>query len=438
MNIKKSFDTVKNINELSGLFLPRGVFLIIQYAKDETIKDLLIYLIHLVQEIVVADCFFLDCSISWKENLLRLLMFDFYTDDISDTDEFQAKNYLRQYIITHINCIAACYESYYFPQDFSNGTEDASVIKEVHKICNVDISPIFRAKPLSSAQKSDIIQMIIDNFMKNGFYYAISMGDGKEYNYQLDDYCENKQEEKEPIEGDADVVVETQEKEQLQEQARQQEIAKQIVLDEAYENLVNTSEQKRIYKYEVIFDKKADEFDKVKTKRTVYNLVNKERDPYIIDDCTGLKLNIGKRITSFAKIDKNGTIKFFNNSYNTFKTSHERIIKIVTFKPTQCHWCAPNKETRNEKVKCTNCHKLLYELDNLMKTNSIEKVDFNKRISSIDFTKANNIADLRKKRKNAVVSYLKQYESQITDKKKIEQIKELAEKSFSTSEELKN
>lgn len=420
--MKKSFDTVKNINELSGLFLPRGVFLLIQYAKDETIKDLLIYLIHFVQEIVVADCFFLDNSISWKENLLKLFMFDFYTDDISDNDEFQAKNYLRQYIITHINCIAACYESYYFPQDFSNGTEDANVIKKVRKICNVDISPIFRAKPLFSAQKSDIIQMIIDNFMKNGFYYAISMGDGKEYNYQLDDYCENKQKEKE----------------QLQEQARQQEIAKQIVLDEAYENLVNTSEQKRIYKYEVIFDKKADEFDKVKTKRTVYNLVNKERDPYVIDNSTGLKLNIGKRITSFAKIDKNGTIKFFNNSYNTFKTSHERIIKIVTFKPTQCHWCAPNKETKNEKIKCTNCHKLLYELDNLMKTNSVEKVDFNKRISSIDFTKAKNLADLRKKRKNAVVSYLKRYESQITDKKKIEQIKELAEKSFSTSEELKN
>ena len=370
-------------------------------------------------------------------------MFDFYTDDISDNDEFQAKNYLRQYIITHINCIAACYESYYSPQDFSNGTEDANVIKEVRKICNVDISPIFKAKPLSSAQKSDIIQMIIDNFMKNGFYYSISMGDGKEYNYQIDDYYENKQEEKVPIEGDAVEEEEEQqqqqeEEQQLQEQARQQEIAKQIVLDEAYENLVNTSEQKRIYKYEVIFDKKADEFDKVKTKRTVCNLVNKERDSYIIDDSTGLKLNIGKRITSFAKIDKNGTIKFFNNSYNTFKTSHERIIKIVTFKPTQCHWCAPNKETRNEKIKCTNCHKLLYELDNLMKTNSIEKVDFNKRISSIDFTKAKNLADLRKKRKNAVVSYLKQYESQITDKKKIEQIKELAEKSFSTSEELKN
>ncbi len=416
--------------------MPRGVFLLIQYAKDKTIKDLLIYLIYLVQEIVVADCFFLDNSISWKENLLKLLMFDFYTDDISDNDEFQAKNYLRQYIITHINCIAACYESYYFPQDFSNGTEDANVIKEVRKICNVDISPIFKAKPLSSAQKSDIIQMIIDNFMKNGFYYSISMGDGKEYNYQLDDYYENKQEEKVPIEGDA--VVEQEEEERLQEQARQQEIAKQIVLDEAYENLVNTSEQKRIYKYEVIFDKKADEFDKVKTKRTVCNLVNKERDSYIIDDSTGLKLNIGKRITSFAKIDKNGTIKFFNNSYNTFKTSHERIIKIVTFKPTQCHWCAPNKETRNEKIKCTNCHKLLYELYNLIKTNSIEKVDFNKRISSIDFTKAKNLADLRKKRKNAVVSYLKQYDSQITDKKKIEQIKELAEKSFSTSEELKN
>ena len=57
MNMKKSFDTVKNINELSGLFLPRGVFLIIQYAKDKTIKDLLIYLIHLVQEIVVAIVF---------------------------------------------------------------------------------------------------------------------------------------------------------------------------------------------------------------------------------------------------------------------------------------------------------------------------------------------------------------------------------------------
>ena len=427
--MKKSFDTVKNINKLSGLFLPRGVFLLIQYAKDETIKDLLIYLIYLVQEIVVADCFFLDYSISWKENLLKLLMFDFYTDDISDNDEFQAKNYLRQYITTHINCIAACYESYYFPQDFSNGTEDANVIKEIRKICNVDISPIFKAKPLSSAQKSDIIQMIIDNFMKNGFYYAISMGDGKEYNYQLDDYCENKPEEKEQTEGDA-VEEEQQEEKRLQEQARQQEIAKQIVLDEAYENLVNTSEQKRIYKYEVIFDKKADEFDKVKTKRTVYNLVNKERDPYIIDDSTGLKLNIGKRITSFAKIDENGTIKFFNNSYNTFK--------IVTFKPTQCHWCAPNKETRNEKIKCTNCHKLLYELDNLMKTNSIEKVDFNKRISSIDFTNAKNLADLRKKRKNVVVSYLKQYESLITNKKKIEQIKELAEKSFSTSEELKN
>ena len=420
--MKKSFDTVKNINELSGLFLPRGVFLLIQYAKDETIKDLLIYLIHLVQEIVVADCFFLDCSISWKENLLKLLMFDFYTDDISDNDEFQAKNYLRQYIITHINCIAACYESYYFPQDFSNGTEDANVIKEIRKICNVDISPIFRAKPLSSAQKSDIIQMIIDNFMKNGFYYSISMGDGNKYNYLSNDYYENKQEEKE----------------RLQEQARQQEITKQIVLDEAYENLVNTSEQKRIYKYEVIFDKKADEFDKVKTKRTVYNLVNKERDPYIIDNGTGLKLNIGKRITSFAEIDKNGTLKFFNNSYNTFKTTHERIIKIVTFKPTQCHWCAPNKEIKNEKTKCINCHKLLYELNNLIKTNSIEKIDFNKRISSIDFTNAKNLADSRKKRKNVVVSYLKQYESLITDKKKIEQIKELAEKSFSTSEELKN
>lgn len=93
--------------------MQRGVFLLIQYAKDETIKDLLIYLIYLVQEIVVADCFFLDYSISWKENLLKLLMFDFYTDDISDNDEFQAKNYLRQYIITHINCIAACYEIYY-------------------------------------------------------------------------------------------------------------------------------------------------------------------------------------------------------------------------------------------------------------------------------------------------------------------------------------
>ena len=206
--------------------MPRGVFLLIQYAKDKTIKDLLIYLIYLVQEIVVADCFFLDNSISWKENLLKLLMFDFYTDDISDNDEFQAKNYLRQYIITHINCIAACYESYYFPQDFSNGTEDANVIKEVRKICNVDISPIFKAKPLSSAQKSDIIQMIIDNFMKNGFYYSISMGDGKEYNYQLDDYYENKQEEKVPIEGDA--VVEQEEEERLQEQARQQEIANRL------------------------------------------------------------------------------------------------------------------------------------------------------------------------------------------------------------------
>ena len=73
----------------------------------------------------------------------------------------------------------------------------------------------------------------------------------------------------------------------------------------------------------------------------------------------------------------------------------------------------------------------------MIKTNSIEKVDFNKRISSIDFTKAKNLADLRKKRKNAVVSYLKQYDSQITDKKKIEQIKELAEKSLALLKSLK-
>jgi len=163
-----------------------------------------------------------------------------------------------------------------------------------------------------------------------------------------------------------------------------------------------------------------------------YKLVNSDRFPHVVDPVTGLNIGIGRKIKdNFAP--KKGILEPKANTFDYFIGAHDRIVKALSYKPTPCCWCNPDKSSYNKKVKCENCKNLLDNLNQLKKTTSkieLKNIDFNKYLNSNEIKAAKNIAEVRTMRKEKLEKFLKEIRNS-KNAELVDETKMLAKKAFS-------
>lgn len=154
------------------------------------------------------------------------------------------------------------------------------------------------------------------------------------------------------------------------------------------------------------YDRTAFLEDSVDYEILYYNIMNQSRTPYIVDRTTMLNLLTGKQIIIPCSKSEN-TVKY--TTYEAFLGYHKIIVKALSL-PLNCHWCYPDIEHINEKIKCNNCTFLLQELNKLKsKTDNVElkDIDFNKYIDTINLKQGWSISELRIKRGNLLNNFVK-------------------------------
>ncbi len=161
-----------------------------------------------------------------------------------------------------------------------------------------------------------------------------------------------------------------------------------------------------------------------------YKLVNTNRYPHIIEPQTGFKFLIGRTLNLSYKITENG-MTFTPTTKEVFKGTHKSLVKALSYDYIlePCHWCEPDFNKKNEKKKCDNCKNLLEELNKLKETTKNQQLkytDFNRLISSIKYKDNERLADLRKRRKEALLRLIKDD----SNKEQVQIIKELLDICF--------
>lgn len=284
---------------------------------------------------------------------------------------------MKQALITHLNCILSCFNSYNFPI-YINRKEPKRkepILPKEYKLflgenqeVSFDINQVHNANPLNDYEIANILHDIISSYDKNFYYMFI---DNMVYKIEIEVNVEHEKETK--------------------------VITKEVV-----------------------------------NKVTEYKLLNDERAPSIVDNKTGLRISIGRQIKTLFQI-KDDEIKMLVNTYESFCGTHERIIKALSFEPTACHWCCPDKNKINEKIKCDNCRNLLEELNFFASkiSEEIKTPNFNNLITSISINDVTNLAELREKRRKLLYSFLKETKKYAKDKSSIERLKMLINKAFS-------
>ncbi len=364
---------IKNINDYTHIFLHKIVTLIIKYATEEDVETLLYNAIDDVNY-ETYNKNLIDTEYSMKENLIYSLIFDIWEDTKrNNCNILTAKNIIRQSLFTHLNSIGVCYYNYYFP-DQTDGNEPKF---------KLPIKEIQTKEPLFGMRKIKVDL--------NEVYNAEKLK-----NYEIPQILHK--------------------------------IISNYTKNHFYYAIIDNS----IYKIEIELKPNNPVENCVANKITQYILNNRDRYPCIIDKETGLEISIGRQIKLPFKLKK-GTLKLQGNTFESFMGTNERIIKALTFKPNPCHWCTPDKDSKNEKIKCDNCRNLLDALNNLAakcKDDKIKQINFNSLISSVGYTKAKNIADLRNQRKKLLYSFLNNAKKYVKDENIITNIKFLIDKSF--------
>ena len=216
-------------------------------------------------------------------------------------------------------------------------------------------------------------------------------------------------------------------------------------IEDIFHKIIYTYREKRFY-YNICNDKinkiefKFGDNKIIQSNITQYKIVNSDRNPYIINTKTGVKISLGRQIQLEPFKFKDFKSIPQANTYDYFCGTHERIVKALSYSPNICHWCNPVKNQTNEKVKCTNCKNLLEDLNELKKTSDnieTKKANFNKLISSVKLNDVQNLIELKMKRKKLLINFV---ESVQNDKNKIivNRTKRLIEKVFGTDTDLQS
>ena len=95
------------------------------------------------------------------------------------------------------------------------------------------------------------------------------------------------------------------------------------------------------------------------------------------------------------------------------------------------------EDLKNEKKKCDNCKNLLEELNKLKEiteNQQLKYTDFNRLISSIKYKDNERLADLRKRRKEALLSLIKDD----SNKEQVQIIKKLLDICFTNEVVIKD
>lgn len=187
-----------------------------------------------------------------------------------------------------------------------------------------------------------------------------------------------------------------------------------------------------VSKIEIAYKQSKKGFEEVITNIIRYELINKDRKPSIIDNETGLKIPIDRQVKPLFQ-DKKNKVKMQPNTYDSFMGTHDRLVKALSLHIPACHWCNPDISKKNEKGKCNTCQKLLDDLNKFVHENELENINFNTFVDSIRINDVTNLAELKKKRRELLYSYLKKAEKQIKfeNKEAIMNLKMLVDTSFS-------
>lgn len=169
-----------------------------------------------------------------------------------------------------------------------------------------------------------------------------------------------------------------------------------------------------------------------------YKLVNTNRYPHIIEPQTGFKFLIGRTINLSYKITED-EMAFTPTTKEVFKRTNKSLVKALSYdyRLEPCHWCEPDFNKKNEKKKCDNCKNLLEELNKLKEiteNQQLKYTDFNRLISSIKYKDNERLADLRKRRKEALLSLIKDD----SNKEQVQIIKKLLDICFTNEVVIKD
>lgn len=364
---------VEDINKYTDPYLYKIFPLIIKYAKDDDVEKIIFECFDLLSCDMELMCRYM-ANYSCKEFLVHLLLFDIW-DYKFTPKKHQILSLLRELLITHLNSIGACYCNYYFPAEID---DNEPKIKQ----------PINLKPPQKSPKElKDLI------FSINKVYNADNLKDFEITN-----------------------------------------ILHEIIYNYSKNHFYYVLRDECIWKIEIRYNVEYKVEKAIIGEISQYNLINRDREPCLIDVKTGLEIGIGRQIkTPFIK--NGNTIMLQINTYDSFLGTNERIIKALTFKPVQCHWCNPDTSITNEKVKCERCRILLNELNdfnsNIYKKGA-QKSDLNKYVTSIGINEVANLSELRKRRKELLISFVNENKKYIDDKELIETVKSSIKDSFSS------
>lgn len=379
---------LKDINDYANWASHKIINLIIKYASEKDVEMLIANCFETVKLSPYEMCQHIDSDMSFSEYLTHLLIYENYPDAELEkkSPTFKAdKILLQQALITHLNCILSCFNSYNFLIDIEKKepkmecpllTVEYKQTSGDKKKVSFDINSAYNANPLKDSDITNILHKIISSY-KNNFYYMF-----------IDDIVYK-----------IEIEVEV-------EHEKDETITKEVI-----------------------------------NKVTEYKLLNNKRSPSIVDNKTGLKISISRQIKTLFQF-KDEPARMLVNSYESFMGTHERLIKALSFVPSGCHWCSPDENKKNEKIKCDNCRNLLDDLNSFVQCNfdcNAEKIDFNRLITSIKLSDVKNLAELRQQRKELLYSYLNNLKkstennTSVDINNSISNLKKLIDKSFSQS-----
>lgn len=148
-----------------------------------------------------------------------------------------------------------------------------------------------------------------------------------------------------------------------------------------------------------------------KTVKTHYNILYAERITYLINEKTGLKLNLGKPIKLFG-FNKNGIEDVLNKNLKDFEKLNNAIVTALAKEPKSCCYCYPDKDGQPQRKRCMNCDEIIKTLNSLQnlkkqkvktKQNEMRKksdiISIERGLKNINYNKYNNVMTLRKARK---------------------------------------
>ena len=232
---------VEDINKYTDPYLYKIFPLIIKYAKDDDVEKIIFECFDLLSCDMELMCRYM-ANYSCKEFLVHLLLFDIWDYKLT-LKKHQILSLLREVLITHLNSIGACYCNYYFPAEID---DNEPKIKQ----------PINLKPPQKSPKElKDLI------FSINKVYNADNLKDFEITN-----------------------------------------ILHEIIYNYSKNHFYYVLRDECIWKIEIRYNVEYKVEKAIIGEISQYNLINRDREPCLIDVKTGLEIGIGRQIkTPFIK-----------------------------------------------------------------------------------------------------------------------------------------